>query len=62
MSEGPGLSGLSLKLCPVDQQLSRSTHTGMDSSAEKWENVKTIYGYATSEGQTVNELYNAEQM
>lgn len=36
MSEGPGLSGLSLKLCPVDQQLSQSAHTGMDSSAEKW--------------------------
>lgn len=36
MSEGPGLSLLSLKLCPVEQQLSQSAHTGMDSTSEKW--------------------------
>lgn len=50
MSKGPGLSLLSLKLCPVEQQLSQSAHTGMDSNSEKWENVNTIYGYARSEG------------
>ncbi len=58
MSEGPGLSLLSLKLCPVEQQLSQSAHTGMDSRSEKWENVNTVYGYERTEGQTVTELYN----
>lgn len=55
MSGGPGLSLLSLKLCPVEQQLSQCAHTAMDSSSEKWENVKTIYGYARTEVQTVTE-------
>lgn len=58
MSEGPGLALLSLKLRPLEQQLSQSAHTGMDSSSEKWENVKAIYGYATTEGQTATELCN----
>lgn len=58
MSEGPGLSLLSLKLCPAEQQLSQSAHTGTDSRTEKWENVNTIYGYERTEGQTVTELYN----
>lgn len=58
MSEGPGLSLLSLKHCPVEQQLSQSAHTDTDSSAEKWGNVNAIYGYARTEGQTGTELYN----
>ncbi len=59
MSEGPGLSLLSLRLCPVEQQLSQSAHISTDISSERWENVKTIYGYATTEGQTVTELYSS---
>lgn len=58
MSEGPGLSLLSLKPCPVEQQLSQSAHTGMDCTSEKWENVNTIYGNARTEGQTVTQLSN----
>lgn len=37
MSEGPGLSLLSLRLCPVEQRLSQSAHTSMDMSSERWE-------------------------
>lgn len=59
MSEGPGLSLLSLKLCPVEQKLSHGVNTGMDSNSEKWKIVKKIYGYARNESQT--DLYNTNK-
>lgn len=61
MSEGPGLSLLSLKLCPVEQKLSHRVNTGMDSNSEKWKIVKKIYGCARNKSQTVTDLYNTNK-